>query len=171
MYISYNYKQGRNFYPSLNEIKYWYSSIKNLWSGSEDSYFCFSPRIRSNDGHGNVYMGKRFQEYVICIKENYLSLPLCLSSCSIHGFGSGSGPFFFCPDWLAYSLNLYIITQSKSNWQKKKCAVRSGFSTILNSLESHSFFLWTLSLVTQTNLILYHISSIKSIQSGLAEIL
>lgn len=95
----------------------------------------------------------------------------CHFSFSIHGFRNGSGHFFSCPDWLAYSLNLYTVTQSKSNWQKKECAVRSGFSKILNPLESHSFFIWTLSLVTQTNLIVYHISSIKSIQSGLAEIL
>jgi len=97
--------------------------------------------------------------------------PLCLSDYSVHGFRNCSGHFFFPPDRLTQSLNLCLITQSKSNWQKKESTVKSGFSVILNSSESHSFLLQTLSLVTQTNLILYPISSIESIQSCLAEIL
>lgn len=41
--------------------------------------------------------------------------------------------------------------------------LKSGFSSIFISPGSHSYFLQTLSLVTQSNLISYHISSTKSI--------
>lgn len=117
-----------------------------------------------------MYMGERYQEYVFCIKEN-CPPPLCLSDYSVHGFGNCSGHFSFPPDRLTQSLNLCLITQSKSNWRKKESTVKSGFPVILNSSESHSSLLQTLSLVTRTNLILYPISSIESIQSCLAEIL
>lgn len=110
--------------------------------------------------------GKKYQEQLFRIQEN--SLSLWFNSC----FGKWVRSVFLlsklvCP-FLEITYDDIILVQLG---KRENLQLKSGFSSIFISPGSHSYFLQTLSLVTQSNLIPYHISSTKSIQSYFAEIL
>lgn len=107
--------------------------------------------MRMNNG------GTRYQEHLFCIQENSLFLVQFMV------WETSQITFFFIQKFCPFLEITYDDIIQVQLGKTENLQLKSGFSSIFISPRSHSYFLETLSLVTQSNLIPYYISSTKSI--------